>query len=416
VSSAHASKSPSKAAMWMNCAKALSANRGQTDLGDPSARNQGSALHTFRERALTGNLDPLELVGTITTIEGDEYELTEDQALSMTPGIEAIRAFGGELHVELRVSLEPWLGEDQFGTLDTGVITDELICIQDYKSGFDPVSPVDNEQLQLYALGFWHGIARHRTKATEFLLMIDQPNNYKGGPSEWSVSLEELLAFGERARVAAGVAEDPDAVGTPGVKTCRWCLAKAKCGELATFALDMIGISKTAMDDAMNDLIGNNCTPNLSIVEDLTPEQRVFIVDNAGLVRNWLDAVAAQTLADAIHGNPTPGKKAVLGKAGNRKWSDTQTVTEYLSDRYAKEDVFNIKLKGPAQIEKVLGKKNWPALMPFIVRSDPKAILVDENDPRDGLAPVADKFDDLETDDGAASPSATAIFVEDDLL
>ena len=401
--------------MWMNCAKSLTVNEGQRDLGDPSARNLGTALHHFREQALTKGVDVIELVGTSVTVEGEEFELDDEQADSMQPGIDRITAFGGELFVETQVDLSPWLGEGQFGTLDGGVILPDLIVIDDYKSGYDPVVVTGNEQLQLYALGFWHTIARHRTKATEFLLMIDQPNNFKGGPSEWSITLEELLAFGERARSAAGLTGDPNAPGTPALKTCRWCLAKAKCGDLARHCLDMVGITENDMEEAMNDLLGG-CGPSLPKIEDLTPERRVYIIDNAPLFAQWIDALRAQALFDALNGEHVPGKKAVFGRPGNRKWIDIEAVEEFVEGRLKKEDAYNIKLKSPAQMEKVMGKRNWPKLLPLIGRSEPKPILVDENDPRDSIAPMADKFDDLDTDEVAASTSVNVTVLEDDLL
>jgi len=412
MAGAHASKSPSKASMWMNCAKSLTANAGQVDLGDPSARNAGTALHHFRERALTDGVDPIDLVGSTVMVEGEEFELDEDQAASMQPGIDRVTAFGGELHVEVKVDLEPWLGPDQFGTCDTGVVTPDLIVIQDYKSGFDPVDVFENEQLQLYALGFWHTIARHRTKATEFMLMIDQPNNFRGGQSEWTVTLEELLAFGERAKAAAGVTDDLDAPGTPGPKTCRWCLAKAKCGELAKFNLDMVGLTEDDMEEFMNDMLGG-CAPTLPKIDDLTPERRIFIINHAPMFEQWIEAMYAHTLNDALNGNPTPSKKAVIGRAGNRKWIDTEAVAEFVDSRFTRDEVYTTKLKSPAQMEKVMGKRNWPKLLPLIGRSDGKPILVDESDPRDSIAPLADKFDDLDTDEVAASTSENVIVVDD---
>ena len=51
---------------------------------------------------------------------------------------------------------------------------------------------IPDPPLMLYALGFWWNVARHVSKATQFLIRIDQPR-CAGGGGEWRISLEDLL-------------------------------------------------------------------------------------------------------------------------------------------------------------------------------------------------------------------------------
>lgn len=388
----HSSKSPSSASLWMNCAKGAAASASEPDLTDPSHRSLGTAMHWFREQALRRGCDMFDLVGTTTYVEGEEFELDDETAFKMQDGIDRVRGFDGEIYVEQRVDISPWVGEGQFGTMDTGVIRPDLIVVDDFKNGFDPVDAECNEQLMLYALGFWHTIARHKTKATKFLLMIDQPNAIGGGVKEWEVTLDELLSFGELAKIASEKADDPDAPGSPGVKTCRWCRAKAKCGDIAAYLLNIFGISMSDFDD---DLIG--CGPELKAADDLTPEQRVAIINHGPMFKRWMEAVYAKTLDDALKGEATPGMKAVYGKPGNRKWGDEESAKEFALEFLPPEKVLTTKLKSPAQLEKAVGAKAFQAFESEISRSEPKPILVAFNDKREAIPPdnVADMFDDI---------------------
>lgn len=382
--------------MWMNCAKGAAASEKEPDLSDPMHRRAGTAMHEFREQALRRGIDAFDLVGTTTYVEGTAFVLDDEDAYKLQEGIDRIRGFGGKLFVEQKVDISPWVGEGQFGTTDTAVVLPDLIIINDYKNGFDPVEVEYNEQLMLYALGFWHTIARHMTKATKFLLMVDQPNAIGGGIKEWEVSLEELLSFGELAKIASEKADDPDAPGTPGIKTCRWCRAKAKCGDIAAYLLNIFGTSMSDFDD---DLIG--CGPELKPEDDLTPEQRVAIINHGPMFKRWMEAVYARTLDDALKGEATPGMKAVYGKPGNRKWEDEESAKESVLEFYAPEQVLTTKLKSPAQLEKAVGAKAFRAFESDISRSDPKPILVSASDRREAIPPenVADMFDDIDGND-----------------
>lgn len=380
----------------MNCSKSIAANEDEDDLGDPAFRRLGTAMHEFRENALLRGVDAFDLVGERVFVDGEEFILDDEQAYALQDGIDRVRGLGGELVAEMRVDLEPWVGEGESGTLDTGVVTPDLIVVNDYKNGMELVSVEENEQLMLYALGFWHSYARFRTNAKRFLLMIDQPNAIGGGIKEWEVSLDELLAFGERVKIAAQRTEDPDAHGTPGPKICRWCKAKAKCGDIAAYLLNIFGVSMSDFDD---DLIG--CGPELPKLDDLTPEQRVAIINHLGMFKHWAEAIQARTLDDALKGLPTPGKKAVYGKPGNRKYTSEEVAKTTVLEFYPPEQVLEVKLKSPAQLEKAVGKKAFQGLDGLVSRSDPKPVLVDESDRREAIPPanLIDEFEDLGDED-----------------
>ena len=149
------------------------------------------------------------------------------------------------------------------------------------------------------------------------------------------------------------------------------------------------------MTDFDDDLIG--CGPQMKSVDDLTPEQRVAIINHEPMFKRWMEAVYAKTLDDALKGETTPGMKVVYGKPGNRKWGDEESAKESVLEFYPPEQVLTVKLKTPAQLEKAVGKKAFQTFESDISRSDPKPILVSESDRREAIPPenAADMFDDL---------------------
>lgn len=360
------------------------------------AAAEGTAAHTIRERCLKTGADPADFVGEVLTVGEFEIEFDDEMALALQPGIDWLREQPGELFVEHRVNLDAWL-PGQFGTLDAGIVSEDLIIINDLKFGRgEPVTPDSNSQLMIYALGFWNNIASKISPATDFLLTIDQPRHSAGG-GEWRVSLDDLLTFGEEVRLAGARTYDANAPLKASEKGCRWCALKPTCGEYASFNLDLIGMKFDDIDEA--DRIGSPPPLNKS---ELTPERRGYILRHKSMISTWLEQLHADALADALAGRPTPGHKAVMGNRPPRRWRDAKEAEELL-DTLLGDLAFARKVLGPAGIEKLTasGKKKaghpeiWALVERLIVRPDGKPCLVDENDARPRLMTVDEKFDDL---------------------
>lgn len=362
------------------------------DLPDESSEYaaEGSCAHKIREECLSLGLDPYDFVGTTISSEGFTFEVTEAWAEALTPGIDRIRDLGGDLYVEYRVKLDRW-AKGQFGTLDAGIVRPDLIVINDLKFGMGvPVSPVWNEQLMIYALGFWDNVARHLTDAEDFIIAIDQPRA-PGGGGEWKVSLDELRSFGRRVKRKAKEALSPGAPITPGEIQCQWCPAaqQNKCAAHAEFLFEMTSMKFDDLDDAES--MGYDPEPAYPV----SLERRSFIVKHAPMFRKWLDRLHADTLADALAGMPTPGLKAVTGRKGPRKWSD-EGAAERILEKAIGEDAYEKKLKSPTQAEGDVPKKAWRTLQEFIDQSDGKPTLVSVDDEREAVTPMAAKFDNLD--------------------
>ncbi len=334
--------------------------------------------------------EPDDFLGEVIVEDGFKIEVSPEMVEALRPGIDRIRERPGQKWVEYRVTFDTWL-PGQFGTLDTGIVHESFIEINDLKYGAGvPVSPEQNEQLMTYALGFWDNVARERSDAKKFLLVIDQPRA-AGGGGEWEVHLDDLLDFGTQLQAAHEIALQPDAPLVPGEKQCKFCPNKDECPALAEFALEAMALKFDDLDSE------EPITP--VVREKLTPAQRSKVAASQDLIKSWLSAVTGRVLEDALAGNPTPGLKAVLGRKGARMWSDEEAAKRFLLTKLDKAAIYtDPKLISPAQAEKLIPKTEVEGLSDLTRQNEGKPVLVAEDDRRQAVS-TASKFDDIEGDE-----------------
>lgn len=394
--SAHARLSPSAAERWMPCPGSVRATEHLPDSTSVFAA-EGSCAHWVREWSLILGCSPFDFVGQSMTFDGFEFTVDETMASHLMDGLDRIEELGGMQFVEHRCDLSRWM-PGQFGTLDTGIVTDGAIYIDDLKYGQgEEVEPEKNKQLMIYALGFWDNIARHHTDATDFVISIDQPR--AGGIKVWETTLDELLAFGEEVREAAKRTYDKDAPFCATRKGCRWCLKK----ELPPAPGDLTGcrtydeFMAGFFADQFEDLDGPLILP-----ANLTALRRANVVLHADLIRKWLARLHEDSQQAAEMGCPDPGLKLAEGKAGARFWTN-ETRAERILRIVLSDDAYTRKLKSPTQADKDVrprrGKpgheRAWNLLNRLIDQPKGKPILVPEDSPKPAIQPAADVFDDL---------------------
>lgn len=355
---------------------------------DPSPwAAEGTAFHEIVADCLEFGFEPHDFVGQVLSIDGFEIEVSQDMADFAVRGLDYLRELDGDLFVEKRVHLDRWMPGES-GTLDVGLITaDGTIIIWDWKYGQGvPVHPERNKQLMLYALGFWDEIARHRTKATRFKLMIEQPR-IPGAGGVWETTLDELLAFAAEAAEAAEATRDPEAPLSAGADACQFCKHRPNCDEFARFNLDL-------MNKLFDDLDSEDA-PELPEQDGMTAGRRSYVVAHASMVRKWLDDLYARVMNDALAGNPTPGLKAVPGRGGARTWKDASEAESVLRRALGVKGAYEPpKILSPTQAEKKVSTRMWNKLRTLVTQSEPKPILVPETDRREAIRPVVELFDD----------------------
>lgn len=393
---------PSDAARWMGCPASLRFTADYPKDESSEWADEGTAAHAIREECLFWGFDAYHFIGSKQEVNGRTFEVTPEMAEYLQEGIDEIRQFPGRMVVEYRVDTSNWVGFDengkrQGGTVDCAVVGQELVVLSDLKYGFDPVSPVKNEQQMLYALAFYHEVVKHISKATEFLIIIDQPRIPNGG-GYWSVNLDELEEFGERVKDAAYATESPDAPFNPCISSCKWCPAAnvpgrpGGCEAHANSAIAHLDLSVDTLDVEPDEPLP------LPPVESLTPERLLTIHENRKAIEKFLDYCSVMALQHVLTNGPTAGKKAVYGKGGNRKWLSEGAAEAFIREKLPSVDPFNKRLISPSQMEKLHGKK-YQVPSALVERSDPKPILVPVEDARDAIAPLNDEFEDYGDDE-----------------
>lgn len=384
----HARLAPSSAAMWARCALSprMVEQFGDDDENEYSA--EGTILHDIMERCLVEEVAPYKFVGEVFRHGGYEVEFTEDDADMLAEGIDMIDSIPGKLFVEKRVKLDRWM-PGQFGTLDVGIVGKRRITIWDNKFGMVPVSPIENYQLRLYALGFWYYIARQLTDVTDFRLIIWQPR-VSGGGGFWDTTLDDLLEFGVEMKFAAKRTYEANPKANPGPVQCQYCpgAKHRKCTAYHEYNL------RTVIQDFddLDDNIEHGLPPRMPI-KGMTPERRSYLLEHRPMIEKWFERLHAEAIDDAYAGRPVPGKKLVLGRHPPRRWKDKEEAEKRLS-QLLRDDAYNRKLKSPTQAEEELGPRGYERVAGLVDRGEPKPILVDERDARPAIPGLMELFDD----------------------
>lgn len=379
---AHARLGPSAAHRWMTCPGSVALEQTVPDRGSSFAA-EGTAYHEMVADCLEFDMDPGRFLGRVYAIDGHEISVDEAMVRHAREVIARVEEFPGRTHIETRVDLSRWL-PGQFGTLDVGISCPDEIVVLDHKYGAGvPVSPEENEQLLIYAGGFWDNIARHETDAQKVRIVIDQPRA-AGGGGEWVVDLDYVLEFMERAGEAGEATYEEDAPRVPSAKGCRFCKAKLVCPEFARWNEELIGANFDDLD----------AEPEFPSILSMDPGRRAHIALHADLVRKYLDLIHARVLEDALAGRPTPGAKAVAGRRGPRKWRDEGEAEAFLIEQLGPA-AFKRSLISPADADKLLPVESRKAAAENVVQSDPKPVLVSADSPKPAVKTTADKFDDI---------------------
>lgn len=243
------------------------------------------------------------------------------------------------------------------------------------------VDAYDNEQLKYYALG---ALVSLKLPVRSVELVVVQPRiESDGGPiRRHTLSPLDLVDFAADLERAARATFEPDAPLVAG-EHCRFCPAAGVCPEL----------SKTALEIAAQDFEPVKSTGPLS--PRFTPEQLGEYLDAIPKVEAWVESVRALAYATAMSGGYVPGYKLVQ-KVGRRHWCDPEQATKHLAD--VPEAFEPAKLKTPAQVEKVLGKRRARELEGLIATVSSGLTLVHDSDRRKPMQPsdAASDFEVLE--------------------
>ena len=344
----------------MTCAGSIRMSAGIENKSSRFA-DEGTEAHALAELILRSRLAPNDaalheqaaeaiLLATVDML--DAVMVYVDKVMSYaSAGFEVI------VLLEQRVNLEA-LGMKApiFGTSDLVAYVPalRLLIVGDYKHGAGVAVEVDwNPQLMIYALGAWLSIALVKGWIVERVeTFICQPRKeHDAGPVRTHMyDLWELVDFADEVIVAVEATLAPDAALVPG-EHCRFCPAKALCPARLNEVSTVVAVPEFAGLPSVSAMTVEKAAEILAVAER---------IDFAG----WLDDVRGFLQQHAESGKPVPGFKLVAKRA-NRAWkaSDAEIV-ETLKPYAAETALYDVPppaLKSPAQVEKIVGKKNLPA-------------------------------------------------------
>lgn len=374
----HSMLSCSGSERWWNCPPSARLEREFGEFSRSKYADEGTLAHELGEAYLRfdvlGISSKEEFDAQIETIINNELfsdEMFEEvpkyvdycdeqlrRAKENTPDAVAL--------VEQKVNLEKYVPEGK-GSIDFTIIANDVLEIIDLKYGKGvAVSAARNKQLMLYALGI---VLKYDLSYSfnRIVMTIVQPR--KDNISSFEMSKQELWDWAENELVEraqmAFKGEGELQVGD----WCKFCKVKSRCRQLYIKNIELAkeDFKEPALlsDDEISDVL-------------LQVDQLV----------EWANSVKDYALGLAINnGKKWPGFKLVEG-ISRRKIVNEDKVAEILlmQPGIGPDDIYQTKLEGLTNIQKLLGKKKFEALLSnYIVKPAGKPTLVDLTDKRPEL-------------------------------
>jgi hypothetical protein len=321
---------------------------------------QGTAAHELLEICQRLDVQPEKFLGTLIY---KDFEVTEEMAEAVGRALDWIKSYmarypKAKLYIETRVDPAKMLGcekELTSGTLDTALADGRRqLVIMDYKHGSGVLVEVGedeeiNTQLLMYTLGFIAEKGIGYDSFDDYLLVICQPRHrHEQGPvREVHVTKEQLKAFVAHVKKRlASIRTNPDE--RVAGDWCKWCAAAGKCRALAE--------RKLAMAKQEFCEVGEPVNP-----QELTDEERAWILKNVPIWNAWLKAVYADAHEFVMKGGKIPGTKLVEGRS-ERYVSNEDKAKELLAaDNFEEDEYAPRKLVGVPGIEKLYAHRRAEA-------------------------------------------------------
>jgi len=389
----HARLPPSGSKQWAGCLASLAfieanAHRIPEDKGSVYA-NEGTEAHDWAAKVFLKQV-------TIEEVPENFRPHVKDYVEHCLDGVHQAQVF-----IEVKIPL--FYQTDESGTCDFAAVAKDgsRIKVRDLKYGAGVlVSSMENSQLAIYGLSLLRWLETEHEKEFSPDMVVDiavfQPRHREGADqAPWVISYADLELFGaalenkarkatkgvetvrkrQQEEVLMGIfVEDRSCAKVTEVTglsfapeegdhgACRWCDAKAFCeARLSSIAGSL---PKTDLRDfvaAMPDLTKEEAKlPVQARVEIQGPLDDAFLVEVvrcASGLKKYLEDVHEYLETRVLDGDQVAGTKLVMGREGNRAWTDTEAVDKWLTGHLKKDQRYDYKLKGPAKIEVILKEK-----------------------------------------------------------
>lgn len=383
----HAMLSASGANRWLNCTPSAKLELEHGENKTSTYAEEGTLAHELAElyirKDVLCNITDEDFESALERIMNND--LFNEEMLDVVPVytdycsdqfIEAQTANDlSIIEIEQKLDLSDYVPES-FGTADCVIINDDLMEVIDLKYGKGvPVYAEWNKQLMLYGLG---ALRKYDMMydIKEVRLSIVQPriNNI----SSWQISVDELQKWAEEElKPKAQLAYKGEGELCAG-DWCKFCSVRNRCRKLYE---QQVEIAKYEFAE-----------PTL-----LTDDEIADIIKRTPKLVEWANSVMDYAQDLAIRNKKQwPGFKLVEG-ISRRKWADEEKASNALFARFpelTEDEIFNTKLKSITDIEKLVGKKQFNAVLSdLVVKPEGKPTLVPLEDKRPAIGYDQAKMD-----------------------
>ena len=388
----HALLSASSASRWLKCTAAPRYEE-QFPENTTDYAEEGRLAHAICElkviKQFTTQLTPRTFTTRLKKLKDnplyqDEMDKTSDLYLEHLTERAMQYDTKPNVAVEVRVDFSEYVPEG-FGTCDCIMIGGDTLNITDYKHGKGvPVSAEGDAQMRLYAIGALKRYAPiYGNTIKKVCMTIDQPR-IQTEPSSETITVEDLLAWGESIKPAAAKAYMGLGEFKPG-EHCRFCRGKAKCKARAD--------QNTALEE-FKDCVPQNAEKLPLFGQGTLTDEEIgdLLIRGQDLVK-WYRDLEEYALSTILKGGTIPGWKAVAGRS-NRTFTDTEAaLSAAMAAGYDKSLLYDLKPKTLTELEKLMGKAEFAdKLGSFVVKPIGKPTLALLTDKREAYNPAAADF------------------------
>ncbi len=371
---AHALLSASGSHRWMACPPSARLEEC-CESKESDAAKEGTVAHELCELKVKIQL-------------GEDVSMSEYEALKENPlftkemdactniyadyCIDTAKEENGLPLIEVELDLSSYIPEG-FGTVDCVIVSEDTLHVIDFKYGRGvEVSPVENSQLMIYALGAYDLYSPIYDFKTVKLTIV-QPR-LSAEPKTWECDVQPLLDFAEKLKPIADLAFKGGGEFAPSEHTCLFCKVKYTCRARADKNLSTMFLQEKDPYTLSNDEIGEI----LAMVSDFP---------------KWIKDLEDYALEQLLAGHEIKGYKAVEGRS-SRVWSDEKKAFEtIIKDGTEEKDLYETTPLSLAKIEKLLGKKKFTALVgEYVTKSQGKPTLTLSSDIRPSIQDVKSMF------------------------
>lgn len=376
----HALLSPSSSSRWLNCTP--SARLAENAENKSSAyAEEGTLFHEICEYCLAqwnaGVWEPDPFGEELPELKDDhlmhplfkqemfrharnycDFVMNENYNLEKSDG-------ACKMLLEEKVDISEY-APDCFGSVDCQLVGRDTLEIIDLKYGEGvKVYAERNTQMMLYALGALKG--KSSIKSIRLVIAQVRLNHF----DVWEISANDLLQWADKVlkptakKAFAGNGEQK--IGD----WCGFCPVKTQC--------------RKQYEAVVNDF------DKYEYPELLTEDEICDLIEKIDKYKGWLESVNKFVYDEALRGHKWKGYKLVAGRS-SRVITDEEAIRQdLLTKKYLEDEIFNIKLKGIGDLEKLVGKKQFSALYGQYVKSKPgNPKLVPDSAPGDEINPLSD--------------------------